>query len=444
MQEQEPAIPDCVQRVRAALDAFLRRRDWSLEEFADLLEGYGLPVQSGDGDEPYLWLLRALPLDGQRQKTELKLAKRLARLLHAQPELRDLAHRQQDLLYNALMLAAGLRCPEALAGPLFEIYSTPARLAGLSGQYLGIPLQAVLRDALMENQLDSRLESEWLAMVADDGTARLPGDPERGLWGLRNTLVEGARPAQPDLEALGYGLRLIADRYRDRPDRRESFRALVANTCQAVFNVAQPDLEMLLVAHRQSWPAWATECLPRLFFWTGNDEAILWHYAFALLPSQAAVECLEVLCDGQAVRVHVPSEARALVETIAQVLEATRSSNPFASDHSTEASLKHTVADLVDVLHSGELKLQGLIAAARSSVERWPAREPDPEALEKSILLLARSLETLGQEATFALQLLVGKELLQEDFPGGVLEELQLVRGLDPANLAALEHALAA
>src|SRR6185295_10572151 len=161
--------------MRAFLAAYLHDEERPDDELVDWLQGYDLPIGSSS-EEPFVWLLRGLPLAGERKKARCQLGQRVARLLDAEPEIHRPGRRPDQLIHNLLMLAAGL-------GPLQELASALDRLlerSALSGEYRGLDLRASLRMALIENQIDARWAPHWFEMLENGGAPKLPGGPSHG------------------------------------------------------------------------------------------------------------------------------------------------------------------------------------------------------------------------------------------------------------------------
>src|SRR5690349_4207802 len=99
---------------------WLFSNDWTTTQLVDWFQGYDLPALGHD-EEPYFWLLRSIPEGSNRYQTEKAVAVRIAVLLKEQPDLKLPGKRPNQVLYNALMMSAGLSCPDELAEPLSEM-----------------------------------------------------------------------------------------------------------------------------------------------------------------------------------------------------------------------------------------------------------------------------------------------------------------------------------
>jgi len=228
------------------------------------LQGYDLPPV-GDGDEPYLWLLRSLPADGDRGAAERALAGHLARLLDTQPDVNLPGRWPRRLLYNALTMAAALGIPAILSESLIAMFERRV----LAGEWQGVQLSGALRSALIYNQRDQRLKTDWQRMLDHGCHEYLLGDAYSGLEGILN--MPGANPGTVDGDALGSGLKRIAERLKrvDPTPRRgqmvTAFRRLLDHVDQTVPH-AFSDLDLVKLADQHEWPDWTIEALPRLCF----------------------------------------------------------------------------------------------------------------------------------------------------------------------------------
>lgn len=106
-------------------------------------QGYNLPP-IGHNDDPYLWIYRAV------EYVKKELARRIAVFLDEKPDIHRPGDRPGEVLYNLLMLSAALNCPDILYKPLKRMKERKV----LPGDWLGVPLAAVLDDALCANQPD--------------------------------------------------------------------------------------------------------------------------------------------------------------------------------------------------------------------------------------------------------------------------------------------------
>src|SRR6185436_16423106 len=194
-------IPEEIIAMRRLLDSWFENPESGSEELINWLQGYDLPV-SESGEEPYLWVLRGLPLTRERAEARRRLANRVGSALKEQPDVHRPGRRPAQVLYNLLMLAAELACPEELAEPVYMMYER----SRLSGSYLGLDLWNALRSALAENQLDNRLEKEWFAILEAKGGTKLPGNPAQAYYGLLLMPASPAERGRPNLNALGQAL----------------------------------------------------------------------------------------------------------------------------------------------------------------------------------------------------------------------------------------------
>jgi hypothetical protein len=310
---------------------WLTSSTWSVDELAAWLEGYeSLPL--GHDDEPYLWFLRGLPVADERFNAETVLADRVAVILGQQPDISWPGRRPERALYNLLLLCAGLSCPDQLAEPLFALFQRRA----LHGDWLGGDLRAALRAALIENQLDSRLQDEWQTMIEDRGHAFLLGDEYAGFEGVLRMPESPSTRGEPALTAIGRALATIARHLEDLPTRAWEFRELIAKLVQTYPGRPQGDLELVWQADKHAWPWWAVEALPKLWIPTRPDS----RSATVTLLSRTILECLpgdesyavaRELCRGTVVEVVLDEKAAQLVRRIAPIFEEKRRENPLSS-----------------------------------------------------------------------------------------------------------------
>jgi len=264
--------------MREFVGNWLARESWQPEDLHAWLEGLGLPAVGHD-DEPYLWILRGLPLAERRGRAERMLAERVAAVLERQPDVHRPGRRPEQVLYNLLMLAAGLGDARELAEPLHAM----AQRSALAGEWLGLGLQHALREAVAENQIDQRFLPEWQAMLEGREGALFPGRPRDGFAGVLKMPDSPTALGQPAVGALGWALARMAVNLEAEQDRGEDFRELIAQIYRRYFLVdpydragagARPfDRELRVQAAERQWPTWAIECLPVLRVATDGNSA---------------------------------------------------------------------------------------------------------------------------------------------------------------------------
>ena len=108
----DPANDPVQQRIRVWLDD----RAGQPAVLARWLQRLDLPLPTSH-EEPYEVLLRALPHDERRHDAVVTLAGRAAALLDTKPDVERTGVRPEQMLYNLLMLCAGLNEPRQLNRP---------------------------------------------------------------------------------------------------------------------------------------------------------------------------------------------------------------------------------------------------------------------------------------------------------------------------------------
>lgn len=145
--------------------SWLEDRDWQQEKLIDWMQGYEIPALTAEDDPEYLCLLRALPNGEQPSKLTHELASRVGWILEARPDEQRPGRRPEQVLYNLLMLAGTLRCPEELARPLQQMLDR----GKLAGEWQGINLVRCLRAALLANRPEPEEESRpWRGVFAPE------------------------------------------------------------------------------------------------------------------------------------------------------------------------------------------------------------------------------------------------------------------------------------
>lgn len=258
---EDRLVSEEVRFMRRLLGSWLADSDWRTEDLLHWLQGYGLPATRSDEDS-HVWLLRGLPLTGDRPAAKAELARRVAVLLREKPDVRKPGRHPEEVLYNLLMLAAGLSLPEVLAEPLYESYQR----SELEGKYLGLDLKDALRAALVENQIDNRLEAEWFAQLESQSTAKLSGNPYKGFAGVLLMPETPELQDRPYMDAIGRALKLIAQHLENESDRRPQFRRLLDKVGKTYGYPPSLGYDLVLQANLREWPGWSVECLPELFF----------------------------------------------------------------------------------------------------------------------------------------------------------------------------------
>lgn len=243
------------------------------EDFADRLEGWlqglGLPALNDD-QEPYVWILRALDRVQERAALERKLAHGLAEILEKKPDLDPLGEAPDQLLYNALNLAAGLACSDELWEPLLDILDREE----LSGGYRGIEHRGSLSSALAQNQGDSRLGALWLLLATDGGSDALPNNWSDGFEGLLYMPDPQHGRGYPHIPSVAHALDSKVQRLGSTERSTSQLRGWVNRLLQIYPGLEQEIARLLRsMSDRYVWPEWARSALPEppdaaaLSFW---------------------------------------------------------------------------------------------------------------------------------------------------------------------------------
>ena len=354
------------ERIERAVDG-----EGSAALLQDWLQGYRMPPL-GEEDEPYVWLIRGLleiPESERRDEVTRRLAAWLAEILEQRPDVEKLGHLPDRLLYNALMFAGGLECPEILWEPLLGALE---RNKLENRKYHGIPLQGSLRTALVNNQLDSHLEDDWLAMAEGDDHGRLRGNVFDGFRALAQMPPEEAEQvlAWDSLEnALTYQIEnvfdgnknkklryLIRDQMREVVDRRSEHRRQVSRF-------------FLRVAHKRLWPEWTVTLLPSLYLEHEDGRSMYLWYRYREVLNGAFgrnLEASEWLCHEEVLRVRLQPEERQFAGQVLPKLEEHRLASLTVSDRAERGDVLHALFELE--LQAGDQEKRRRLSRARESI----------------------------------------------------------------------------
>jgi hypothetical protein len=342
---------------RDRLDAWLKRKDWRLEELVEFLEGFGIPATQ-DGGEPYLSLLEALPEDASRYTAETELARRAAALLDKVPDTNEVGDPSERLLYNLLFLCAGLSCPDELAETLSAMWHRKA----LTGEWQGLDLRYALTVALIANQLDSRMATEWKAMRERRPCEFLVGQEYDGFEGALWMPASPSKRGEPFLDAIGEALKNMAIALENNPNCRSEFRNLVRKVKETYPDWPNWDRDLILLADRYAFPVWAVECLPRLFFVVGYRKTwfqlrstkivLMWNVLAFCLPRGCRQR--QAFCDGLIVEVELTERVYARLSKTASSVEKLRLDFPYRS----ERGLRGAVGDLLEQIRISKRRVK--------------------------------------------------------------------------------------
>jgi hypothetical protein len=300
--------------------------DWAnggaaVDTLLDWLQGGEDLAVLGTETPPYFRILSAIPDQGDDQSTVREaLAARAAELLNRKPDQapETLGADGQATLANLLYLAAGLAMPKVLAHPLLQMEARRR----LAGSWNTIPLENVLRDALIENQADAiTLVPRWKNLVR---TAR-PGFQTDAFDGFRGLVKATDRPGQPNLHNIAAGLRLLAD-YLDtyeRDQRRPRFQhwSTYVDQCYSYRGELSGD-EWVDMAKEAELPRWAAESLPRLIRISQTGSVVVWLPIVCCIPFPWTP--VRPLCDGAALELKPSAEARDFILEVIPFFERTR------------------------------------------------------------------------------------------------------------------------
>lgn len=400
--DNEPIDDGPVQWMAELLGSWLNCEKWTPEQLIDWLQGYDLPAVGHDED-PYVWLLRGLPLGEDRNRMEVRFAERVAHVLEDAPDVKRPGKRPDEVLYNLFMLCAGLSCPEQLGEPLWRIYE---RQSARREKRLDTEVRGALRAALVENQLDNRLQDLWERMVNGQKDEFLRGNQYDAFEGILPMPPTADMRGNPCLNAIGCGLEAMA-RYLERErDRRIAYRNLLGRVVQTYPGRPTWDADLIQLADEYRLPGWAIECLPSLCVCLkrseGQDTFYLWHFILACIPESFDYHVLVKRCFGQVVEAQIPPNTAEFVESVAPLFEQRRLSNPFPSERSTIGVALDAMATLESAaVRRRDPKIARVFADARRKIL------PDLKAIAESTKKLAETLEgeVMAREEMFLLRI---------------------------------------
>ena len=376
-----------LQDMTGFLENWLARTDWEPGQLIRFLQGYDIPAL-GHEDEPYQWILRGLPRGRKRHPTRKKLAERLASVLSAAPDVERPGKRPEEVLYNLLMLCAGVYSADQLGQRLFEMFERRA----LQGKHRGLDLRIALQYALASNQLDNRLEPDWYSMLGKGRHEYLKGNEYDGFGGILMMPPSANDRGKPAYDSIGKALRLMAEHLEQRLDRRPKFQKLL-DRVERVYPLGDAwNLDFIRQAHKNDWPVWAVDSLRNLSFTAkvnpGElEEACVWHYALACVPENLGYQVLESLCCGNVLRVRMEEETSSFVHLIAPKIERVRRENPHPSERSAVDSAAQSKAEHE---YDARMRLATMIIACRAQLHKGLQRRPlDCELLHRMLSVCA-------------------------------------------------------
>ncbi|HEX7957629.1 MAG TPA: hypothetical protein VF508_11835 [Pyrinomonadaceae bacterium] len=341
-----------IMQTRKRLEAWLRRGKRA--GLTDWLKGYELPAV-GHGEEPYVWLLRALSFSDDFCRREM--AGRVALLLERERPHEPRGGRYDHrLIYNLLYLCAGLRRREELGAALYRVYDFfaerggAAALGAAGGRY---DLSGALRDALITNQTDQRFNDAWKRMLAGDPPEMLQGGRYAGLDGLTHMPSRERGVYAPDVEAVGWALARMAEYLSGELGRHKAFRRLVERVKKAWPEYTRWDEDLLRQAISNEWPAWAALRLDNLAVRIekehGREHALVWDFYLTYLrPCEPGLRPLSTPLGGLVADVWLNEEATRLLDFMRTCVEGARRKCPDANPDNVKLAASEALKVMTD------------------------------------------------------------------------------------------------
>jgi hypothetical protein len=298
-----------------------------IDTLIDWLHGYGLPPVGHD-EEPYVWILRGLPIGGQAGEARAILTERVAELLER--DMGGFGRRPNEVMYNLLRLAADLPMPETLGPALRKVCERREVL----GNWRGFDLRGALLSALIYNQHDDGLRSDWKALLKGEKHGFLPASVEDAFHGILWMPLGPGKSGAPDLDAIGWALRQMADYLeKNRPvEYCDRFRHLL-DEVRNTYPRDTWDYDLLMQADRHSFPRWAVQCLPDLCF-ASNNEQFIWKEIVRRIPEKLYT-IVRTLCNNEVVVAIASSQQLPSLDTELRLVwrnvDAARRKHPFAA-----------------------------------------------------------------------------------------------------------------
>ena len=169
-----------------------------------------------------------------------------------------MSKRPEQVLYNLLMLCAGLSCSNELADPLFNLLQRHA----LQGKWRGIDLRTALKAALISNQRDLRLLPFWEDALRDGEQRFLTIDEYDFVEAARLMPPSAVERGSPALDPIGKALKIVTERWEHEDTRGEIFISLAKKVIDTYPGRRMWGRDLLLQAVQQEWPKWAIEIIP--------------------------------------------------------------------------------------------------------------------------------------------------------------------------------------
>ncbi len=257
--DQEPQESDVGYAQRMRLDL----RKWieagaDPQQLTNWLQGNNLPPgEAASTYEPPEQILMGIPWGLKGIATRSALAKAAVSILGSQPDAQSTA-RPARLIDSLLMLCANLGPRDELSEQLHAMYQRRA----LHGKWRGVELRDSLLIALTRNQVDSRLQGVWEAMLNGTKQDYFSGNPYDGFYGILLMPESPDKRGKPFIKAIGQALSQMAQYLEDNPTRDSYFRNLIDRVAKAYPTVClRLESDLLAQAQQHKWPQWAIECL---------------------------------------------------------------------------------------------------------------------------------------------------------------------------------------
>jgi len=256
--------------------------DGSVLQLGRWLAGYDLPA-TGDEEPPFRWLLRAIPLGGERFAVIAELARRIRELL-LQFWNFTVGPDPEEYRYNLLQIAAGLQNPHQLQEPLFSIFSTLR-----DGAHASDELRDALTGALIRNQEGDLLRQEWVKFLDAGSHPILPGDEYTGFAGIRSMAWTRSGQRVPDVDAIGMALKVIAAKLESEAVREQRFADLCRDLHEMYRDAPGFSYNLILQSKAWDWPPWAADQLPEYFAVMTDEKDGVIEGVLALKPQQPII-----------------------------------------------------------------------------------------------------------------------------------------------------------
>ncbi|MFM9961269.1 MAG: hypothetical protein ACKV2Q_08585 [Planctomycetaceae bacterium] len=269
------------------------QRDYSTADLQAWLQGLSLPLD-GDRYEPFERLLTAVQTCDDRfsaSKATEALIGRLHDVLAIQLDATASVPLPETLLYNSLLLSARLACPHQLGALVHRIYER--RQVHQIPEFRPL-LRHALFNALIENQIDGRLENLWGEVIESGrGEGYFEARPQDGWDGLVRMVQTKEPNWETVVEKLGPKLKTLASQEPNPKFRREYLDHLVT----PLLSLAKPKVPqsnwpmkkrrmIVELADKGNWPKGMVLSLDLSASWTENDNYffMVWTPLFQGIP----------------------------------------------------------------------------------------------------------------------------------------------------------------